>query len=115
MARPRQVETPTEKLQRIRNLILVRAIRTALGLSQRNLANIVGVHFSALARFESGHLRLKQEHIRRILSYFQQAGASFEEADSGDLLIHLSGEGLRGLAHIDYAHDDGDLTPRFRL
>ena len=115
MARPRQVETPTEKLQRIRNLILVRAIRTALGLSQRNLANIVGVHFSALARFESGHLRLKKDHINRILAYFKQAGVSFEDTDQGDLLIHLSGEGLNGLAHIDYAHDDTDLSPRFRL
>ena len=115
MARPRQVETPTEKLQRIRNLILVRAIRTALGLSQRNLANIVGVHFSALARFESGHLRLKKDHINRILAYFKQAGVSFEDTDQGDLLIHLSGKGLNGLAHIDYAHDDTDLSPRFRL
>jgi transcriptional regulator with XRE-family HTH domain len=115
MARPRKIETPDEKFNRIRHLILVRAIRTALGLSQRNLSKVVGVHYSAIARFESGHLRLKHDHISRILEYFQKAGAWFEEADDGDLLIHLSGDGLRGLARIDYAHDDGDLTPRFRL
>ena len=115
MGRPRHIETPVEKTQRIRDLILIRAARTALGLSQRDLARIVNLHFSALARFESGHLRLKKDHINRILAYFKQAGVSFEDTDQGDLLIHLSGEGLNGLAHIDYAHDDTDLSPRFRL
>ena len=115
MGRPRQIETPQEKAERIRYLILVRAARTALGLSQRDLARIVHLHFSALARFESGHLRLKKDHIHRMLDYFRQAGISHQDTEQGDLLIHLSGEGLNGLAQIDYAHDASDPTPRFRL
>ena len=115
MGRSRHVENSVEKIQRIRDLILIRAGRTALGLSQRELAKITDLHFSALARFESGHLRLKQDHIRRILDYFEQAGISYEDKDQGGLLIHLSGEALHNLAHIDDAHDEADLTPRFRL
>ena len=115
MGRPRSVKTPADKVKRIRYLILIRAIRAALGLSQRDLASIVGVHFSALARFESGHLRLKESHILRILDYVQQAGVSFQDTEEGDLLIHLSGEGLNGLARNDYVHDGSDHTPRFRL
>ena len=115
MGRPRQIETPVEKAQRIRDLILIRAARTALGLSQRDLAGKIGVHYSALARFESGHLRLKQEHIVRILDYFNQAGVSSSNTEQGDLLIHLSGEGLNHLTKIDYAHDEYDKTPRFKL
>jgi transcriptional regulator with XRE-family HTH domain len=115
MGRPRRVENSVEKARRIRDLILIRAGRTALGMSQRDLAKVVNLHFSALARFESGHLRLKQEHIERILEYFEQAGVSYEETDQGDLLIQLSGDGLNGLATIDDAQDDADMTPRFRL
>jgi len=115
MGRPRQIETPVEKAQRIRNLILIRAVRTALGLSQRDLAGVTGVHYSALARFESGHLRLKQEHIVRILDYFHQAGVSSKNTEDGDLLIHLSGVGLNGLAERDHATGIIDGTPGFRL
>jgi len=115
MGRPRRIETPVEKARRIRDLILIRAGRTALGLSQRDLARLVNLHYSALARFESGHLRLKQDHIDRIFDYFQKAGISHQDTDQGDLLIHLSGEGLNHLVKIDYAHDENDLTPRFRL
>jgi transcriptional regulator with XRE-family HTH domain len=115
MGRPRRVESPGEKAQRIRDLILIRAGRTALGLSQRDLARLVNLHYSALARFESGHLRLKSDHIDRILDYFQKAGISHQHTDQGDLLIHLSGEGLNHLATIDDAQHDADLTPLFRL
>ena len=115
MGRRRRIETPVEKARRIRNLILIRAGRTALGLSQRDLGRLVNLHYSALAQFESGKLRLKQDHIDRILDYFQKAGISHQDTDQGDLLIHLSGEGLNHLAKIDYAHDENDLTPRFRL
>jgi transcriptional regulator with XRE-family HTH domain len=115
MGRPRRIETPVEKARRIRDLILIRAGRTALGLSQRDLVRLVNLHYSALARFESGNLRLKSDHIQRILDYFQKAGISHQDTDQGDLLIHISGEGLNHLAKIDYAHDENDLTPRFRL
>ena len=115
MARPFHIETAVEKAQRIRNLILIRAVRTALGLSQRDLATIVGVHFSSLARFESGHMRLKQEHVGRILDYFRQAGVSFEATDQGSLNIHLSAEGLNDLAHVGHQQDQDKMRPGFRL
>ena len=115
MARPKRIETPAERIQRIRVLILVRAIRTALGLSQRELSSIVGVHFSTLARFESGHLRLKQEHIQRILRYFEQAGISFDGMDKGDIRIQLSGEDVDHLASVGHERDQDDQEPRFRL
>ena len=115
MGRNRYIETPVDKAQRIRDLILIRVARTALGLSQRELARVVNLHFSSLARFESGNLRLKKDHIQRILDYFQKAGVSHKDTDDGDLLIHLSGEGLNSLAHIDYTHDSSDFSPRFRL
>ena len=119
MGRPRHVETPVERARRIRDLIFIRSARTALGLSQRELAQVVEVHFSALARFESGHLRLKQNHIQKILDYFQAAGISHAENAKGDLLIQLSGEGLNMLTHIDPAETRAVSTetasPRFRF
>ena len=85
MARPKRIETPVEKVQRIRTLVLVRAVRNALGLSQRELSRILGIHFSTLARFESGHNRLKFDHIQSIFGYFKQAGVVFDGIDKGDL------------------------------
>ena len=119
MARPRHVETYDEKLKRIRNLIFIRSARTALGLSQRELAHIVEIHFSALARFESGQLRLKQNHIQKILDHFKAAGISYIENAQGDLLIQLSGERWKMLTHNEPAETRIDLvetaSPRFRF
>ena len=114
MARPRIAETAENKAQRIRQLILVRALRTALGYSQREFARLVGVHFSALARFESGRLRLKQDHITRIMAIFEQAGITISESDRGDLIIRLQCAQIDALA-TDTPDEGDDTVPGFRL
>ena len=115
MARPKRIETPVEKVQRVRALVLVRAARNALGLSQRDLSRILGIHFSTLARFESGHMRLKADHIQRIFDYFEQAGILFGGISTGDLHFHMSGEHVDHLASIGHLRDQDDHAPRFRL
>ena len=115
MGRPPRIESPVEKARRIRDLILIRAARTALGMSQRDLAGVVNLHFSALARFECGNLRLRQDHIRKIVAYFEQAGISFQETDQGDLLMRLSGQQLDTLVGPQEPTAHKDQNPGFKL
>ena len=124
MARPKRIETPVEKVQRIRTLVLVRAVRNALGLSQRELSRILGIHFSTLARFESGHNRLKFDHIQSIFGYFKQAGVVFDGIDKGDLHIHMRGEsasttspasGMNAIRTIKNHASGSDISIRYSL
>jgi transcriptional regulator with XRE-family HTH domain len=84
MGRKKIVETSAEKSSRAHLAIMMRAGRTALGFSQREFGELVGVHYSSLARFETGQLRLKQVHIETMLKVLENSGLQIEiSKDSG--------------------------------
>lgn len=115
MARSKIPETQELRQRRIRSLVGIRAARTALGLSQRELASIVGIHFSSLARFESGYLKLKQGHIDTLLGFFAQAGITIEDDGNADMTLTLSGNKLDEILRTDHPHEGPENPHRFRL
>jgi len=106
MPRPRLIETPKQYYARMQDIILMRSLRSALGLSQRDLAKLLGIHFTTLAKAEKGCSRLKPVHMQAIMQIFQEAGIAFRTNRHGTLTITFDRE------TIDYiAQTTEDLYP----
>ena len=89
MARKKTVETPEMLRERMRYAVLIRTGRAALGLSQREFGSVVGLHYSSLARFESGQMRLKSAYITRILAFFEQSGLGITQSEQDGVSISI--------------------------
>ncbi len=89
MTRKKTVETSIEKSNRAHLAVMIRAGRTALGLSQREFGELVGVHYSSLARFETGQLRLKPAHIETMLKFLMNSGLDIEISKDNGINIHI--------------------------
>ena len=96
MGRKKIVESSAEKSRRSHLAIMMRAGRTALGFSQREFGELVGVHYSSLARFETGQLRLKPLHIETMLNFLANSGLHIEISKENGINIqippHILGE-----------------------
>ena len=101
MGRPRTIETDEEKCARIRQLIVIRAARTALGLSQREFGELVGLHYSSLARFETGKMRLKSTHIKNIMDLLDRSGLEIDILNKNGIHIHIPVHSISAMQDID--------------
>lgn len=101
MGRKKVVETNSEKSNRAHLAIMMRAGRTALGLSQREFGELVGVHYSSLARFETGQLRLKPLHIETMLKFLEQSGLQIEMSKDSGINIQIPPHILGAMEAID--------------
>ena len=77
MARPKIEETEEDIRQRQRTAVLVRLLRTALGLNQRELSERIGLSFSGVAKLENGTMRLNPEKLKEIFAFFDEAGLQY--------------------------------------
>ena len=100
MGRSKIEETEAQIRERKRIAILVRVMRTSLGIGQRELADMVDLSFSAIAKLEKGSVRLNADKLSEIFSVFEQAGLSGKYSKESVSLL-ISKETLEVL----YAHD----------
>jgi len=77
MVRPKLEETPEEIRNRQRTAIVVRVLRSAMGLNQRELSERVGLSFSGVAKLEDGTMRLNSAKLDQIFAFFEEAGLSY--------------------------------------
>ena len=93
MGRSKIHETDAQIKDRKRIAILCRTMRTALGVGQRELAEEVGLSFSAIAKLERGVMRLNAEKVSKIFDVFEQAGLTIK-LDKGGFSILVSKQTL---------------------
>jgi len=98
MPRPKVIDTPHELFNRQREAILMRAVRSALGLSQRNLAALVGVHFTTIANLEAAHSRVKPATLEAIRRVYRDAGVVFMIGTDGAIRIEIGQQVIEELA-----------------
>ena len=72
----------------------VKAARSLLGWSQKDLANQSGVSLSTLNRLERGDGDPSISSMRLIYSSFEKAGLQFVNSSDGAIGVSLSAEGL---------------------
>jgi transcriptional regulator with XRE-family HTH domain len=101
MGRKKTVETNLERHQRAQHAIMLRAGRTALGLSQREFGKLVGVHYSSLARFETGQIRLKPSHIETIIAFLVNSGLNIAISKDIGITIHIPAHIIGVMEAID--------------
>lgn len=89
MVRPKLEETPEEIRNRQRTAIIVRVLRSAMGLNQRELSERVGLSFSGVAKLEDGTMRLNFAKLDQIFAFFEEAGLSYTYR-RGKITITLS-------------------------
>ena len=89
MVRPKLEETPEEIRNRQRTAIIVRVLRSAMGLNQRELSERVGLSFSGVAKLEDGTLRLNTTKLTEIFAFFEEAGLRYTYR-RGKITITLS-------------------------
>jgi len=77
MVRPKLEETEEEIRNRQRTAIIVRVLRSAMGLNQRELSERVGLSFSGVAKLEDGTMRLNSAKLDQIFAFFEEAGLSY--------------------------------------
>ena len=100
MGRTKIEETEAQIKERKKIAVLVRILRNALGIGQRELAKTVGLSFSAIAKLEAGSLRLNTDKTAEIFSVFEQAGI-FIKFKKDEVVLHVSKETFDVL----YEHD----------
>ncbi|KXW57104.1 helix-turn-helix domain-containing protein [Ferrovum myxofaciens] len=72
----------------------VRAARSLLGWSQKQLAEQSGASLSTLNRFERGDGSPNVNSLRLIYKAFERAGIQFVNSSDGSMGVLLSAEGL---------------------
>ena len=118
MGRKKIIETSNERFQRSLHAIALRSGRSALGLSQREFGEVVGIHYSSIARFENGQMRLKPLHIETIFKFLSQSGLIIVISRTNGITIQIPPhmieameaiEGIKVSTSIDKASDPGGM------
>lgn len=77
MSRPKIPETPEQLQERITFAVLVRTFRGAVGWSQLELAEQLGLSKASIAKLELGIMRLTPENKAALLKLMKDAGVKF--------------------------------------
>jgi transcriptional regulator with XRE-family HTH domain len=100
MTRPKIIDSPQQITDRKVLAVLVRTLRAALGWSQKDVAEKLGITNTAIAKVETGTIRLLPDKRERLIAIFQQAGVQFEFSQQGitvsigtEVLARLISEG----------------------
>lgn len=87
MSPAKVTETDEDRLLRCQNAIIIRAVRNALGMSARELADLVGVHTTSILKVETNQTRIKPQTLDKIKEILKARGANFMIGVNGN--IHL--------------------------
>ena len=98
-------ETDEERLLRCQHAIIIRAVRNALGLSARELAQLVGVHTTSILKAETNQTRIKPHTLEKIKEILRERGGHFMIGLSGNLHIEIDS---RAVKHLMLAQRDAD-------
>lgn len=80
--------------QNIKVAVTMRAARAALGVSQQELADSLGISKSTIARIETLEMQPKVDVYVRALSFFKKAGIEIDPALTDDIVIRISPKSL---------------------
>jgi transcriptional regulator with XRE-family HTH domain len=105
MVRPKLEETPEEIRNRQRTAIIIRVLRSAMGLTQRELSERVGLSFSGIAKLEDGTMRLNTAKLNQIFAFFKEAGLSYKYS-RGKITVVLSEDTIDTLLGNNLAWPD---------
>ena len=83
MTRPKIIDSPQQITDRKVLAVLVRTLRAALGWSQKDLAEKLGITNTAIAKVETGTIRLLPDKRERLLMIFEEAGVQFKFSPKG--------------------------------
>ena len=78
MSRPKIPETPEQLQERRTFAVLVRTFRGAVGWSQQDLADQLGLSKASIAKLELGIMRLTPENKSALLKLMKATGIKFE-------------------------------------
>lgn len=84
----------------------VRAARSLLGWSQKQLSEYSGASLSTLNRFERGDGNPNINSLRLIHKAFEQAGIQFINSSDGSVGVLLSAEGLARMEKMSTSTQD---------
>ena len=74
--------------------VAVRTARTALGWSQQDFADRMGVAKSTIARIETMEMAARGDFVIKAVTIFREAGVELDLADTFDLPIRISGPAI---------------------
>ena len=74
MGRRKIIETDYQIKNRNRLAITFRVLRSCFGLTLKQTADMTGLSFSAIAKFEKGDLRMSEETLTLLFSIFEGKG-----------------------------------------
>ena len=77
MSRPKIPETPEQLRERVTFAVLVRTFRGAVGWSQLELAEQLGLSKASIAKLELGIMRLTPENKAALLELMKDTGVKF--------------------------------------
>ena len=87
MSPAKVTETDQDRLLRCQHAIIIRAVRNALGMSARELGDLVGVHTTSILKAETNQTRIKPQTLEKIKDVLKSRGGNFMIGVNGN--IHL--------------------------
>jgi transcriptional regulator with XRE-family HTH domain len=78
----------------IKIAVLIRVGRVALGLTQQELADMIGIAKITLARVETLESKLKVEYYMRAMKVFHEAGIEFDAMSTEGIKLNIKAEAL---------------------
>jgi transcriptional regulator with XRE-family HTH domain len=78
----------------IKIAVLIRVCRVALGLTQQELADMIGIAKITLARVETLESKLKVEYYMRAMKIFHEAGIEVDAMSSEGIKLNIKPEAL---------------------
>ena len=91
MSRPKIPETPEQVHERRTFAILVRMFRGAVGWSQQDLADQLGLSKASVAKLELGTMRFAPENQAALINLIHDSGVNFVFS-RGSLTVHVDKE-----------------------
>ena len=80
--------------QQVKVAVTIRAARAALGVSQQELADRLGISKSTIARIETLEMQPKFDVYVSILAFFKVAGIEIDPTLKDDIVMRISSKSL---------------------
>lgn len=80
--------------QQVKAAVTIRAGRAALGISQQELADRLGISKSTIARIETLEMKPKFDVYARILALFKKAGLEIDAPLAEEIVMRISPQAL---------------------
>lgn len=96
MSRPKIPETPEQAHERRTFAVLVRMFRGAVGWSQQDLADQLGLSKGSVAKLELGTMRFAPENQAALVNLIHNCGVKFA-ISRGSLSVHVDNQAIAQL------------------